>query len=91
MLRVMRLQSGLPFRTSTLQLTEATGDLSVQQMTAHTMLVTAQRSITSQTPQYLSDRLQVRRNVGNPALPVRHLREGLKKTTTNLGFWLNIR
>ena len=71
--KVMRLQSGLPFRTSTLHLTEATGDLSVQQMTAHTTLVTAQRSIYFQTPHYLSDRLQVRTHEGNPALPVRHL------------------
>ena len=71
--KVMRLQYGLSFRTSTLQLTEATGSLSVQQMTAHTTLVTAQRSIFYQTPQYLSDRLQVRTHVGNPALPVRHL------------------
>ena len=72
--KVMRLQSGLPFRTSTLELTEATGNLSVQQMTAHLTLVTAQRSIVSQKPAYMSDRLQVRTNDDHPAQPVRHLK-----------------
>ena len=82
--KVMRLQSGLPFRTSTLHLTEATGDLSVQQLTAHTTLVTAQRSMYFQSPQYLSDRLQVRTHQGNPALPVRHLNTLQKQSNLTL-------
>ena len=45
--KVMRLKKGLPFSTSTLQLTQATGDLSVQQLTAYSTLVTENNCCTA--------------------------------------------
>ena len=69
--KVMRLQTGLPFRTPTVQLTQATFDLSVQQLTAYTTLVTAQRCISSKQPRYMADKLQLRTNEGNATFPLR--------------------
>ena len=69
--KVMRLQTGLPFRTPTVQLTEATFDLSVQQLTAYTTLVTAQRCMASKQPRYMTDKLQLRTNEGNATFPMR--------------------
>ena len=67
----MRFKSGLPFRTTTEQLTQATGDLSVQQLTAYTTLVTAQKAIAAQQPQYLAKKLKLRTNDENQAFPNR--------------------
>ena len=67
----MRLQTGLPFRTPTVQLTQATFDLSIQQLTAYTTLVTAQRCISSKQPRYMADKLQLRTNEGNATFPLR--------------------
>ena len=69
--KVMRLKSGLPFWTTTDQLTQATGDLSVQQLTAYTTLVTAQKAIAAQQPQYLAKKLKLRNNDENQAFPNR--------------------
>ena len=70
--KVMRLKTGLPFRTSTLQLTQATGDLSVQQLTAYSTLVTAQKSMAAQQPQYMARKLKLRTSEDNQAFPNRH-------------------
>ena len=64
--KVMRLQTGLPFRTPTVELTQATNSLSVQQLTAYTTLATVQRCIASKQPRYMADKLQLR------TFPLRH-------------------
>ena len=67
----MRLKSNLPFRTSTNSLIKATGDLSVQQLTAYSTLVTAQKAIAAKQPQYLAQKLKLRTNQENQAFPNR--------------------
>ena len=69
--KVMRLKSGLPFRTSTEQLTQATGDLSVQHLTAYSTLFTAQKAIHAQQPEYLARNLKLRFSE-NQDMPNRH-------------------
>ena len=69
--KVMRLKSGLPFRTSTAQLTQATGDLSVQQLTSYSTLETAQKAIHAQQPEYLARNLKLRFSE-NQDMPNRH-------------------
>ena len=69
--KVMRLKSHLPFRTSTNSLIKATGDLSVQQLTAYSTLVTAQKAIAAKQPQYLAQKLKLRTNQENQAFPNR--------------------
>ena len=70
--KVMRLQTGLPLRTPTVELTQATNSLSVQQLTAYTTLATVQRCIASKQPRYMADKLQLRTNEGNATFPLRH-------------------
>ena len=70
--KVLSLKSGLPFGTSTQQLMHATGELSVQQLTAYATLVTAQKSMHSQQPKYLANKLQFRNNSENQEPPARH-------------------
>ena len=69
--KVMRLKSGLPFRTSTLELTKYTGDLSVQQLTAYSTLVTANKALFTQQPQYLANKFKLRTNNEDEAFPYR--------------------
>ena len=78
----MRLQTGLPFRTPTVQLTEATFDLSVQQLTAYTTLVTAQRCMASKQPRHMTDKLQLRTNEGKATFPMRQ--ENTPRIQSNL-------
>ena len=80
--KVMRLKSHLPFRTSTNSLIEATGDLSVQQLTAYSTLVTAQKAIAAKQPQYLDQKLKLRTNQENQAFPNRQ--ENLLKIQSKL-------
>ena len=58
--KILRLKTNLPFDTSTADLLKASGDMSVQQLTAYTSLLTAQKSIFHQEPVYLADKLQLR-------------------------------
>ena len=57
--KVSRLLSGLPPGTPTSDLLRATGELSVQQLTAYLGLVTAQKAMFYGKPKYLADRLQI--------------------------------
>ena len=68
----MRLKTNLPFRTPTEQLLRATGDLSVQQLTAYSTLVTAQKAIAAKQPQYLASKLQLRPRPEDETLPPRN-------------------
>ena len=56
--KILRLKTGLPFETSTASLLQNSGDLSVQQLTAYTSLVTAQKSILHQEPVYLAEKFK---------------------------------
>ena len=88
--KVMRLKSGLPFRTPTEQLCQATGDLSVQQLTAYSTLTTAQKAIATQQPEYLAKKLKFRSNYDDQAFPNRHenkLRIQSKLTISRGGFF----
>ena len=60
--KVLRLKSGLPFRTPTKDLLNATSDLSVQQMTAYSILVTAKKAMVDSQQNHLSRRLKVDQN-----------------------------
>ena len=65
----MRLKANLPFRTPTEQLFRAPGDLSVQQLTAYSILVTAHKQIAANQPQYLASKLQLRPRPEDQTLP----------------------
>ena len=54
--KILRLKTGLPFETSTATLLKSSGDLSVQQLTAYTSLLTAKKSILNQEPVYLAEK-----------------------------------
>ena len=71
--KVMRLKTGLPIRTPTAQLVRASGDLSVQQLTPYSTLVTAQKSIAAQQPQYLAKKLKLRSNNPDQVVPNRQV------------------
>ena len=58
--KILRLKTGLPHDSPTSTLLQATNDLSVQQLTAYTSLLTAQKSIFHQEPVYLAEHLQLR-------------------------------
>ena len=64
--KVLRLKSGLPFRSSTRDLLQATGDLSVQQLAAYSTLVTAKKAMVTQHPSYLASKLRVGLNPNKP-------------------------
>ena len=65
--KVLRLKTGLPRETPTTVLLQASNDLSVQQLTAYTSLLTAQKSIFHQEPAYLAEHLTLRSNSINQA------------------------
>ena len=67
------MKTNLPFGTSTLQLLEATGDLSIQQLTAYSTLVTAQKSIAAQQPLYLAENLKLRTDEPTQYVPNRQI------------------
>ena len=52
--KFLRLKTGLPKDTPTKDLVKASEDLSIQQLTAYTSLVLAQKSIFNQEPAYLA-------------------------------------
>ena len=56
--KILRLKTGLPYDSTTASLLAASGDLSIQQLTAYTSLLTAQKSIIHQEPVYLTRKLQ---------------------------------
>ena len=58
--KTMRLKTHLPFHTTTETLCTASGDLSVQQLTAFSTLVSAQKSMFHKKPEYLARRLEPR-------------------------------
>ena len=58
--KTMRLKTSLPFYTSTELLCSTSGDLSVQQLTAFSTLVSAQKSMHFQKPEYLARRFENR-------------------------------
>ena len=68
----MRLKANLPFRTPTEQLFRAPGDLSVQQLTAYSILVTAHKQIAANQPQYLASKLQLQPIPEDQTLPTRN-------------------
>ena len=57
--KILRLKTGLPFDTPTRDLLQASGDLSVQQLTAYTSLLTPQKSIIHQEPVYLAEKFKI--------------------------------
>ena len=63
--KVLRLKTGLPSETPTEILLKTSGDLSVQQLTAFTSLLTAQKSIYYQEPVYLAEHFKFNQ-VQNP-------------------------
>ena len=65
----MRMKTKLPFKTPTEQLLRATGDLSLQQLTAYSTLVTARKAIAAKQPQYLASKLQLRPRPEDQTLP----------------------
>ena len=56
--KILRLKTGLPFDTPTNDLLKEAGDMSIQQLTAYSSLVAAQKSMYNQEPAYLSDKFQ---------------------------------
>ena len=56
--KVMRLQTGLPFETPTTDLLRTSGQLSVQQLTAYHSLLQVYKTLKSQQPAYMYERLQ---------------------------------
>ena len=80
--KVMRLKCNLPIRTPTENLIKATGDLSVQQLTAYSTLVTVQKAIATQQPQYLAQKLKLRTSQENQAFPNRQ--ENMLRIQSNL-------
>ena len=58
--KVLRLKTGLPFDTATNDLLKEAGDLSIQQLTAYTSLVTAQKSLIKQEPVYLAKKVSAK-------------------------------
>ena len=69
--KVMRLKTKLPPRTPTETLLKVTGDLSVQQLTAFSTLVTAQKAIAAQQPLYLAQKLNLKTSDDDQQLPSR--------------------
>ena len=57
---MLRIKSGLPKRTPTVDLLKHTSELSVQQLTAFLGLVTAQKAIVSGKPLYLAERFKAK-------------------------------
>ena len=58
--KMMRMKTGLPYRTPTVDLTEAAGQLSVHQLTAYTSLLTVHKSLVRGQPQYFKEKLSPR-------------------------------
>ena len=79
--KILRLKTGLPYDTSTKDLIEASGDLSIQQLTAYTSLVLAQKTIHNQEPAYLAAKLQ-----RNPRHPERVMLPNYKLSVSREGF-----
>ena len=85
--KILRLKTNLPFDTSTADLLKASGDMSVQQLTAYTSLLTAQKSIFHQEPVYLADKLQLRGDqnfIHPPKYKLSICREGFLYRATTL-------
>ena len=86
----MRMKTNLPFGTSTLQLLQTTGDLSIQQLTACSTLVTAKKSIVAQQPLYLAGKLKLRTDQPNHYVPNRQrntIRNQSNLTIARSGFF----
>ena len=64
--KVLRLKTGLPPRRPTKDLLKTTGDLSVQQMTAFSTLMTAKKALINPQPNYLSRKLQATKPSARP-------------------------
>ena len=77
-----RLLLGADYRTSTTQLLQDTGTLSIQQMIAHQTAVMAYKIVKSKKPSYLAHRLQVRQ----PGIELR----GNPRMITQPGYKLGI-
>ena len=86
----MRLKANLPFRSPTEQLLRAPGDLSLQQLTAYSILVTAHKQIAANQPQYLASKLQLQPRPEDQTLPPRNdnpLRIQSHLTISGVGFF----
>ena len=81
---ILRLKTGLPHDTSTKDLIEASGDLSIQQLTAYTSLVLFQKTIYNQEPAYLAAKLQMNPRVMLPKYKLSVSREGFFYRTSAL-------
>ena len=58
--KVLRMKTGLPFNTPTVQLTEAAGQMSVHQLTAYTTLLTVHKTLVRGQPHYFREKLTPR-------------------------------
>jgi hypothetical protein len=65
------LKTHLPYYTSTDVLCKTSGDLSLQQLTAFSSLLSAQKSIFYQKPDYLANRLELRTEYQSQIFPRR--------------------
>ena len=77
--KILRLKTNLPKETPTETLIKVSGDLSVQQLTAYTSLLTAQKSIFHQEPAYLAKTLNLRSNQDQP-----HRKQNVMSVKSNL-------
>ena len=83
----MRMKTNRPFGTSTRQLIQTTGDLSIQQLTAYSTLVTAQKSIAANQPEYLAKKLKLRTDDENvPNRQINTIRRQSNLTIARSGF-----
>ena len=71
--KVIRLKTGLPYDKPTRDLVQASGDLSIQQLTAYTSLCTAQKSMFHQEPAYLAAKLVKNRYSSRISLPLQFI------------------
>ena len=85
--KVLRLKTGLPSETPTEILLKTSGDLSVQQLTAFTSLLTAQKSIYYQEPVYLAEHFKFNQ-VQNPRSQNTIVPANYKLSVSHGGFFL---
>ena len=67
--KILRLKTGLSFESSTASLPTASRDLSIQQLTAYTSLLTAHKCIIHQEPVYLASKFRRLPNSTNVSPP----------------------
>ena len=80
--KILRLKTGLPKDTPTKDLVKASEDLSIQQLTAYTSLVLAQKSIFNQEPAYLAAKFQ-----RNPRRPNKLILPNYRLSLSRDGFF----